>query len=393
MSNIDFEAHIKERLYNHAEPVDPESWEVILAKQKAHKRRQLMSKCTFYGATMAAAAVILFFMLRTPDTDLSIPPYRHVQVVGLPDSVYMQTAEQALEQDDPAMMPTDFMTQVIPEKRTTLIAVATLDSMDKQMAAPPSDSRSPSDTLSLADAPSRPEPNTRYEAAQHPDLFRQRRPAVSDKWAIALVTAYSNAAGKAPFVPMTQVMSGKTRLFSLQSSGQEMENQDASALSFAPPISIGVNFQKEIYPWLSIGVGMSYTLLQSKFSSSYSYMGGPYTTRQSLHYVGFPVTALVQFVHQPNVRAYAFAGGMVEKAVTAYYTSSSKYTSSSENKYVKGLQWSLQAGLGVEVPLSHFFSVYVEPGVGYFFDCEQPRSIRTVQPTQFKAEFGLRMRI
>ena len=90
---------------------------------------------------------------------------------------------------------------------------------------------------------------------------------------------------------------------------------------------------------------------------------------------------------------YASTGGMVEKAVTAYSSSTSKYTRSSENSYVPGLQWSIHAGLGVEVPLFSFLGLYLEPGVGYFFDNNQPRSIRTIQPAQFKAELGLRIRI
>ncbi|MCL2728347.1 MAG: hypothetical protein FWD56_08195, partial [Bacteroidales bacterium] len=65
----------------------------------------------------------------------------------------------------------------------------------------------------------------------------------------------------------------------------------------------------------------------------------------------------------------------------------------SENFYVQGLQWSVNASLGVELFLSNKIGIYLEPGMGYFFDCKQPRSIRTIQPAQFKAEFGLRMRI
>ena len=180
-------------------------------------------------------------------------------------------------------------------------------------------------------------------------------------------------------------------MFSLQNGIDGSDTQEDAVLTFSPPISVGLNFQKELNRWFSLGVGVNYTLLQSK--SSYTYFGGPYTNRQSLHYVGLPVSALFTFVQQQRVRAYASVGGMVEKAVTAHSASWSKYTRSSERSYVQGLQWSVQASLGVEVPLFHLFGLYFEPGIGYFFDNEQPRSIRTVQPAQFKAEFGLRMRI
>ena len=99
---------------------------------------------------------------------------------------------------------------------------------------------------------------------------------------------------------------------------------------------------------------------------------------------------MFSFVHQPNLRVYTSAGGSIEKAISAYYTSSS---GKNERVQVSGLQWSVGAGLGMEYSLSKTFGVYVEPGASYYFDCDQPRSIRTVQPLQFTFELGLRARI
>jgi len=37
--------------------------------------------------------------------------------------------------------------------------------------------------------------------------------------------------------------------------------------------------------------------------------------------------------------------------------------------------------------------IYIEPTVSHYFDNNQPKSIRTVQPTQFRMELGIRFRI
>ena len=233
--------------------------------------------------------------------------------------------------------------------------------------------------------------NIRYVKDFESDMLYKKRNYGSDGWLIALASAYSNAAGEAPFSPSVKMMTGRTRIFA--TSVGEFDYQEYTALSFAPPVSLGLNFQKELLPWLSIGVGVNYTLLQSKYSNSYSYMGEEFVIRQSLHYVGLPVAALFHFVNQPKLKVYASAGGMVEKAVTAYSTTTSKYSRNSKSEYVKGLQWSVQAGLGMEVMMTRTVGIYLEPGMGYFFDCDQPRSIRTLQPAQLKAEVGLRVRI
>jgi len=380
MNNLDFEKWLQERLYDHTEPVDPNSWVDLLANINARKRQKVVFKRFLY-TTSAAAAVVLFLLLRPvmftePDRTIerSISVVNPEQMIDLPEQEPVQIA---------------VLTPRI-SKRTHTVATVTntvSEEVEAQVEIPIPDTTFklppsfPPDTLRSS--------TIRYLREQRQESYTPKRRYASEGWSIALASTYSNAAGEAFFTPKIQVASGSTRIYN--TADYSSINQEQSKLSFSPPISIGINFQKELYPWLSLGLGVNYTLLQSKYA--YNSIGEEYTNRNSYHYIGLPVSALFLFVHQPKLRVYASVGGMVEKAVTAHSLSTSKFTRKSESFYVKGLQWSVHAGLGIEIPVYSFIGFYLEPGMGYFFDNNQPQSIRTVQPAQFKAELGLRVRI
>jgi len=384
MNDRDFEAYIKEKLYDLTEPVEPGNWETFLAIQRGRKRKKMIYRYFVYS-TAVAAAVLLFLLLQPPTATLP-------DSAGEPVGTLSENIPAALD-SVPTMQPSDSLYHReqkpphaepirIIQSDTPLLAVAT--DINEETVELPVIIYDPD----ISEKEELPDPIIFYD--NPPEVSLHKRHAVSEGWSISVSSSYSSAVGEAPFSPTVQTMTGRTRMFSTQNV---YNYQESDVLSFFPPMSIGLNFQKELYTWLSVGVGVNYTLLQSKYSNSYHYIGEEYTIRQSLHYVGLPVAALVHFIHQPKWHVYASAGGMVEKAVTAYSSASSRFSDNSESTYVKGLQWSVQAGLGVEVWLSPMLGVYLEPGVGYFFDCKQPRSIRTVQPTQFKAEVGLRVRI
>ena len=60
---------------------------------------------------------------------------------------------------------------------------------------------------------------------------------------------------------------------------------------------------------------------------------------------------------------------------------------------VKGLQFSVDAGLGLEVMAGKYIGIYLDPSVRYYFDNSQPKSLRTYQPVMFGIEAGLRIHL
>ena len=59
----------------------------------------------------------------------------------------------------------------------------------------------------------------------------------------------------------------------------------------------------------------------------------------------------------------------------------------------KGVQWSVNVGLGVEFMLGKTVGIYLDPSLRYYFNCGQPSSIRTEQPLMLAFEAGLRFKI
>ena len=60
---------------------------------------------------------------------------------------------------------------------------------------------------------------------------------------------------------------------------------------------------------------------------------------------------------------------------------------------VNNLQWSVGGGLGLEFNVSGRFGIFAEPSVKYYFDCGQPKSIRTDKPFQMVLRLGVRFEL
>jgi hypothetical protein len=57
------------------------------------------------------------------------------------------------------------------------------------------------------------------------------------------------------------------------------------------------------------------------------------------------------------------------------------------------MQLSADLGMGVEFMLGRHLGIYLDPSIRYFFDNNQPKSIRTAQPLMFGFEMGLRAKL
>ena len=88
---------------------------------------------------------------------------------------------------------------------------------------------------------------------------------------------------------------------------------------------------------------------------------------------------------------YAYAGGAVDRCISDKYDVLN--TEFTHQNSVKGVQLSANIGLGVEFMLGRHLGLYLDPSLRYYFDCRQPKSIRTVQPLMLGLEMGLRLRL
>lgn len=168
--------------------------------------------------------------------------------------------------------------------------------------------------------------------------------------------------------------------------------------NYSIPLSFGVGTKISFNSRWSLGIGVNYTLLSRKFFGDYTKVESGKIVesiksdiRNTQHYVGIPVNAYYNIVENKFVNFYAYAGGAVEKCVSDEYRVLSKDIQHKEG--VKGAQASANLGIGVEFMLGNHLGIYVDPSARYYFNCNQPKSIRTAQPLMLGFEMGLRVRL
>ena len=178
--------------------------------------------------------------------------------------------------------------------------------------------------------------------------------------------------------------------------------------TYGMPFTVGLGVRYTFADRFSVGTGVQYSLLSRTFVGTYNEVStsvennvGHSAIVRSVttdidnyqHYIGIPVTFSYDFVQTKRIRAYVQAGGTVEKNVKNHYRFSSTTEKISYTEKVKGVQWSVGAGLGVEVMLSPHLGFYVDPGVRYYFKGNQPASLRTAQPVMVDLNAGFRFNI
>ena len=175
--------------------------------------------------------------------------------------------------------------------------------------------------------------------------------------------------------------------------------QTSTNSTYDIPLSFGAGVKVGISPKWSIGAGVNYSMLSRKFSGTYTKVNEAGVVenstssdiRNTQHYIGIPVNAYYNVVDSRNVNFYAYAGGTVEKCISDKY--SVLNTSIIHKNKVKGFQWSANVGIGVGFKLSEHLGLYIDPSLRYYFDCDQPHSIRSAQPLMLGFEVGLKVNL
>ena len=164
--------------------------------------------------------------------------------------------------------------------------------------------------------------------------------------------------------------------------------EQVSDTEYSLPLNLGVQLQFPIGEKLSLGAGVSYTMLRSRFDCLVNKVR--YNGQQILHYIGIPVNVYGMVAQRENFIFYINGGAMIEKGLRAKYKFSSYKDSHSHSTEIDGLQFSINAGLGVEYKFADYMGLYFEPNIIYFTNSDVQYSIRTDQPLQIKAELGCR---
>ena len=161
--------------------------------------------------------------------------------------------------------------------------------------------------------------------------------------------------------------------------------QERKASKHAFPIRLGIKLSYPLNDRLSLQSGVGYTLLKSDVSYSSMQIG------QQLHYIGVPLGLRYQLWNSGRFSLYGAVGAMLEKCVKNSSELPSAFTDAALINTEKPWQCSLNAALGAEYRLDKAIGIYLEPGVGYFFeDGTSVEHYYTEHPFVPSLEIGLR---
>ena len=165
---------------------------------------------------------------------------------------------------------------------------------------------------------------------------------------------------------------------------------ETSKSSFGVPVIAGIGLRLHLNDVLSVGTGIDYSLLTRSFEGRYveglSVQNGDFN--HTLQYIGIPIDFFVKLVDKNDITLYSVVGTEAEKAVSNKYRLLG--TDVVVGDKVNGLQWSVGAGLGFEFNVSRRVGIFAEPSVKYYFNCDQPKNLRTDKPFQMVLRAGVR---
>ncbi len=157
------------------------------------------------------------------------------------------------------------------------------------------------------------------------------------------------------------------------------------------PVSVGFSVRKQISNAFAIESGLVYTRLSSKETpqAPTSYIAKDI----DLNYLGIPLRAVYSFYENNRLTIYVSGGGMAEKSIYGKETTVNNNHQEKTNRInISELQWSLSGSVGVNYRLIDHLGLFIEPGVGYYFDDEsEVMTIRKDSPFNLTLQVGIRL--
>jgi hypothetical protein len=173
--------------------------------------------------------------------------------------------------------------------------------------------------------------------------------------------------------------------------------------NFTPPLTFGLNINLSLHGKWALETGIQYTKLQSKgkvtinssnavqFTTNFNYK-----VDESLHYLGIPIIINYNLFQKRKTTFYISAGLSIDKGIIA------KYKATPEDNFpgmqpiyshnsIKGLQYSVNSGIGISYIFIPHFELFAQPSVIYYFNPrEKNATIYSAHPWMFNLRSGIR---
>lgn len=402
----DFSRLVKQKLEGHRIPVDADSWTEIEQRLKPRKKHKTL---WWMAGAAAAVAVLVSVYLFRPQEDIVERPMAVGQTMSADEEPSMSTEKKHQTAEEPVKsvpvkkqlsarsvgltakqiesVTTSHGLKTVADIEKTLFTDSVAQDIEKKLSEIIADAGS--EAKSSDSVPAKPHVKLKEE----PKVWLTEKKAKKEKsWLLA--AAFSSNEG------VSNNMDARAMYGDYSGALKNNLQVDASAYQVSSPanignadhslpLSFGVSVRKNLTDRIGIETGLVYTYLSSRFSSASS-GGEAVEAKQKLHYLGIPLNAVIYLWDNSDWNIYISAGGMGEKGLRRNYSYTNKGVSGSIDEGISGLQWSLNASLGISYKVYKDWALYVEPRYSYYFDNNQPVSIRTDKQSVFGFNGGLR---
>ena len=361
------------------------------------------------GAAAVAAAVAAVFVLNGPEEDDILPAAVHGDMIAVVETESVKENNVERVTAEPKTEVTELVAYIPKKTVQTFKSASDEVFIEVEMSESEMNTNGPTNEIqekAVTNGTAQTDEKDVFvkdvkesvqigEAREYfPEVWEEERPARHMKTSIVVsgITGRNGSGGhsrpvahRAPALIMTPAQTG-------------IKGKNSPS-KYGLPVSVGAGVRIELSPKWAVGAGLNYTYLTRTFNGTYTHVNEygvidnlvTSDIRNSQHYLGIPVNAYYNIIDSKNVNFYAYAGGAVEKCVYDKYTILSN--SIAHKEAVKGVQLSANIGVGVEFVLGKHLGLYLDPSLRYYFDCNQPKSIRTSQPLMLGFELGFRFNL
>lgn len=395
-----FSEIFRKKLENHRIPVDADSWDAIQARMKATKRKKIIPLWWWYSGGAAVAVVILLFTLlpfsnQSPEHPIAkqliihktVILKRHATIAENNSSVMVKATSNNFSKasvNNSNQNTVSIAVTEIKEKPANKTGIA-LVQKESVAGEPVAGSVEPKET-----GKNKPdEKQIVHVDAQNQDWTDPLKKEGRNDWVlIAGIGSGSGSSVKNDGLGsyLGDVRSSIVRAPTMNTS--ILSPADFSDRTYTAPISFGFTASKKLSKILSLETGLTYTYLLTKFESM------NYNADLNLHYLGIPMNLSAQIWKNQKWGVYGSGGAMVEKGLRSVYVQNqhvgNQIITTTASTKIEGLQWSLNAALGVTYNIYKDIDIYLEPKFSYYFDNNQPISIRTDREIIVGVEGGFR---
>ncbi len=387
MDYKEFDDKIKSLMENHSESVDEGIWSVIDKRLTYRKRVVFIKKAGLFAT--AAAIIGGIFLFINPQTDTSVT--NQTKSIAIVESPIVIIEADSVKPDVNNNAIAHIESKEVAHISSEVVSTPTV--IENDIVVEKAEISEKADTVFT--------PQTEAPVKKYKTISEQL--AANEYLANNLNSDNKEKGTKIE-------LSAKTNMYTINSSG----NIDFTTPSFALgtgqnsnygitpistpkhffPVSAGLQVQLSFFKGkMALGAGVNYTYLYSTYEAlvDKAFQGN---VEQELHYIGVPIDLYYNIISTDNLIFYANIGGAIEKGLQAGYKVVNLSNNNSLRKEsINGVQLSANVGIGFEYRFIKSMGVFIDPKLTYFFDCEQPYSIRSEQPLQFNLELGFRFHL